>query len=158
MTYDTLELLLGTWHVERHIRDHHLHENGEFQGMATFRLTEPTVVQLSREAHFEETGRLRFGTYEGVARRELRLVQGNDSLVHVFFRDGRPFVNLDLRNGQWQSSHPCDADTHDIHTLVRSIDCLEERWRVIGPDTDYEATTTLTRELRSPERDIESSI
>jgi hypothetical protein len=63
----------------------------------------------------------------------------------IYFVDGRPFVDLDLRTGAWRSAHVCDEDRHEIATLVRSRDVVEERWRVRGPATDFEATTIHTR-------------
>jgi hypothetical protein len=65
--------------------------------------------------------------------------------VMVYFTDGRPFVDLDLRTGAWQSNHLCGDDRYEIATFVRSRNIVQERWGVQGPTTDYDAVTTLLR-------------
>jgi hypothetical protein len=63
-----------------------------------------------------ETGELRFGTHVGPATRALRY-------------QGLPDGTVDVR----------------FTYLVLGDDQMEERWRVRGPDKDYQATATLTR-------------
>jgi hypothetical protein len=90
-------------------------------------------------------GEVRFGTYTGQARRTLEYRQLDDVTVMIYFANGRPFVDLDLSTGAWQSDHLCGDDRHEIATFVRSGNIVEERWRVQGPMTNYEAIAIHTR-------------
>ena len=92
-----------------------------------------------------ETGELHFGTHTGPATRALRYQGLPDGTVDVQFADGHHFYRLDLRGGRCTAVHQCGADRYDITYLVLGDDQMEERWRVRGPDKDYQATATLTR-------------
>ena len=50
-----------------------------------------------------------------------------------------------------QAVHQCRADRYEITYLVLSEDVMEERWRVRGPDKDYQATATLIRWITDPQ-------
>ncbi|MGO8859606.1 MAG: DUF6314 family protein [Acidimicrobiales bacterium] len=143
---DTLGFLRGTWAIARSIEDHRTGTRGSFKGTAT--LTEVPIgcrVALEARAHYAEVGELHFGTHTGQARRTLEYRQLDDMTVMVYFANGRPFVDLDLSTGAWQSNHLCGDDRHEIATFVRSSNIVQERWRVQGPMTNYEAITIHTR-------------
>lgn len=50
-----------------------------------------------------------------------------------------------ISTGAWQSNHLCGDDRYEMATLVRSRNIVQERWRVRGPITNYEAITIHTR-------------
>jgi hypothetical protein len=142
----TLGFLRGTWVLERSIEDHRTGTRGWFKGMAT--LTAAPIGStgaLEARARYAEVGELRFGTHKGQARRILEYRQLDGVTVMLYFADGKPFVDLDLRTGVWQSHHLCGDDRHAIVTSVRSGDTVHEHWRVQGPTTNYEANTVHTR-------------
>jgi hypothetical protein len=143
---DTLGFLLGTWRVSRSIEDHQSRIRGSFEGTAA--LTEPPSgcnFSLGARARYDEEGELHFGTHMGQAYRSLEYMRLDDVTVMLYFTDGRPFVDLDLSTGAWQSNHLCGDDRYEIATLVRSRNIVQERWRVQGPTTNYDAVTTLMR-------------
>jgi len=150
-TVDTVGFLLGTWRLSRSIEDHRSATRGAFTGTA--RLTDGASAggavrpagRTTRLAHYEEEGELRFGSYRGAARRELGYERLESGAAMVYFADGRPFVDLDLTAGTWRSGHRCGEDDYEIVTVVRSPTMVEERWRVRGPEKDYDAVTTLAR-------------
>jgi hypothetical protein len=140
---DTLDFLVGTWSVARSIEDHWSGLSGHFQGTAVLAGVPEGAAAVAR-ASYQETGELRFGDHVGPARRGLDYVRA-DGAVMLYFADGRPYVDLDLRSGTWRAEHPCVADLYEVTTVVRSPDELQELWRVRGPDKNYDATTTLRR-------------
>ena len=143
---DTLGFLRGTWEIERSIEDHRARIRGSFKGSAI--LTEMSIgcdVGLGARARYTEVGELRFGSHTGQARRTLEYRQLADMTVMVYFANGTPYVHLDLGTGAWQTDHLCGDDRHEISTFVRSDSIVEERWRVRGPATNYEAITMHTR-------------
>jgi hypothetical protein len=156
---DTLGFLVGTWTVERSIDDHRSGISGHFQGQAVLvacpggeaacpgeevaRLATGAAAAVAR-ASYQETGELRFGDHAGPARRGLDYVRQGGAVM-LYFTNGRPYVDLDLRSGTWRAEHPCVADLYEVTTIVRSPDELQELWRVRGPDKNYDATTTLRR-------------
>ncbi|HTU84752.1 MAG TPA: DUF6314 family protein [Solirubrobacteraceae bacterium] len=135
---DTLAYLAGTWTLTRAIVDHRSGSSGSFDGVAR-------VHTLGRRGRYEEQGRLRFGGYDGSARRALELVVLDARGVAVLFADGRPFFHLDLVTGTCQAVHRCSLDRYELEFGASSPDLLLERWRVRGPEKDYEAQTTWRR-------------
>jgi hypothetical protein len=135
---DTLAYLAGEWTLTREIVDHRSGRSGSFDGVANVRTS-------GRRGRYEEHGRLRFGGYDGSARRTLELVGTNGSGVAVLFADGRPFFDLDLLMGTCQAVHQCSEDRYELEFGATSTDRLLERWRVCGPEKDYEARTTWRR-------------
>jgi hypothetical protein len=145
-TVDTLSFLLGTWSIERAIDDRRSGLRGTFVGTATLiALSADSDDECTPRARYEEAGELSFGAYKGLARRTLDYVRRNDGAVALRFGDGRPFVDVDLRDGVWQGVHPCREDRYDMTMIARSRNVVEERWQVRGPETDYDAYATLTR-------------
>jgi hypothetical protein len=143
---DTLSFLLGQWKLERVFADRRLGTGGRFDGSATITTSlSGLAAGLAPRAHYEEVGTSRFGRYEGPASRSLELVRLESTVVMLYFTDGKPFVDLDLRSGRWSSTHPCGEDHYEILTVVRSPTEIEEHWRVRGPTEDYDAVATLRR-------------
>lgn len=143
---DTLSFLLGQWTVERFLTDHRSGTDGRFEGSVSIAGTPSGQnAGLGPRARYEEVGTMRFGRYVGPASRSLELVRLASTVVMLYFPDGKPFVDLDLRSGKWRSSHPCGEDDHEILTVVRSPREIEEQWRVHGPTEDYDAIATLRR-------------
>jgi Family of unknown function (DUF6314) len=135
---DTLAYLTGTWALHRTIADHRSGRRGAFEG-------EGRVRAERRRGRYEEHGRLRFGLYAGSAQRALNLVGSPGGAVAVQFVDGRPFFELNLVTGACAATHHCRLDRYELRYEVASPDVLVERWRVTGPDNDYEAETTWRR-------------
>jgi hypothetical protein len=146
-TADTLEFLLGTWDLTREIEDHRAGTSGLFEGRATLLLE--GCAGASRPgpqlARYEEAGELRFGARATRASRSLVYERLADASVMMHFANGRPFVDLNLRSGEWHSAHPCGPDLYEMVTTVCSESVIHERWRVSGPSKDYTALTKLTR-------------
>ena len=138
---DTLAFAAGRWRLERLLADHRSGLVGRFTGQAV--LTGPDLP--GGPLSYLETGELRFGTHAGPATRSLRYQGLPGGTVDVLFADGHPFYRLDLRSGHCTAVHPCRADQYEITYLVLGEDVMEERWRVRGPDKDYDATATLIR-------------
>lgn len=135
---DTLAYLTGSWRLERTLADHRAGASGSFSGMGE-------LVTTGRRGRYEERGQLRFGGAQSSAHRALDLVALPGGGVAVRFTDGRPFFELDLRDGSCRALHPCRLDRYELDFIVESPDRLIERWRVTGPAKDYEAETTWLR-------------
>jgi hypothetical protein len=143
---DTLSFLLGQWTLERFLTDHRSGTDGRFEGSATInRSSSGQSAGFGTRAHYEEVGTMHFGRHVGPASRSLELVRLESTIVMLYFPDGKPFVDLDLRSGTWRSTHPCGEDVYEILTVVRSPSEFEEHWRVHGPTEDYDAVATLRR-------------
>ena len=143
---DTLEFLLGTWELGRSIEDRRSHISGYFRGTAVVALGSSPSGGGGCRATYDEGGELCLGAHTGPASRHLELATRPDSRVVVIsFADGRPFVDLDIRAGEWRALHDCGADCYELVTVVQSHCVVEERWHVRGPGKDYDAVTTLTR-------------
>src|ERR1700722_8178553 len=104
-----------------------------------------TGGRVAGPPQYLEAGELHFGTHTGPATRALRYQGLPDGTVDVRFADGHHFYRLDLRGDRCTAVHQCGADRYEITYLVLGDDQMEERWRVRGPDKDYQATATLTR-------------
>ena len=144
-TVGTLAFLLGTWDIARTIEDHHRGIIGSLVGRAEVRVIPAGRDGVVRQASYTEHGVLRHGDYQGEARRQLRLTEANKSTVMLFFANGRPFADLDLSAGTWESIHLCGPDRYEITTIVLSHDLVHERWKVRGPRKNYDAATNLKR-------------
>jgi hypothetical protein len=142
---DTLEFLAGTWTVDRSIEDHRSGVSGSFRGSAVLAGIpgDDEAATISRASYYE-SGELRYGAHAGTAWRRLEYVRCGGAVL-LYFTDGRPYTDLDLRSGSWRAEHQCVADHYEVRTMVRSPDELLELWRVRGPDKDYDASTTLRR-------------
>jgi Family of unknown function (DUF6314) len=138
---DALDFLRGGWRIERRIIDYAGGDRGTFDGAARF---EPLGAESGLS--YREAGELRFGEYRGPASRSLIYRGCPDGTADVFFADGREFYHLDPRSGRWTGQHPCGPDHYVLAGRRLGNRMFEERWRVRGPDTDYEIITTLVRE------------
>jgi len=145
-TADTLDFLLGTWDLERVIKDYRSETDGVFRASATLIQSEAaTANSRGEQARYHEAGELRFGTQLTRASRSLLYERLPDASVMLHFADGKPFVDLNLESGEWRGVHHCVDDLYELITTVRSASLVEERWRVTGPTKDYLAVTTLRR-------------
>jgi uncharacterized protein DUF6314 len=143
---DTLGFLAGRWSLTRSLQDRRSGIAGSFEGTAVLAGAQPgTQLPAGVRAHYQEIGQLRFGCYRGPAQRSLECTQLDNGAVMLHFAGGRPFIDLDLRNGLWRAAHPCGDDHYEITTFVRSCDVVHEHWRVRGPAKDYDAIATLVR-------------
>jgi hypothetical protein len=110
--------LAGRWTVQRRLTDLASGVEGRFEGIAEF----------AADGTWTETGWLRFGAYDGEARRVLRIVDGE-----VQFEDGRPFHPLDLTRGACAVEHLCGDDRYAGEYAVLGPDELHVVWFVTGP-------------------------
>jgi hypothetical protein len=147
---DTFGFLLGAWRVSRSIEDRMAGLTGSFEGSALL-VIPPEWQARGVWARYDETGTLRFGGHSGPASRTLGYMRRFDGTVAVFFPDGRPYIDLDLRTGSCERDHPCREDNYHLTFTVRSLDEFEEHWEVKGPNKNYRAITTLTREPPDPQ-------
>ena len=128
------------------MNDHRRGDQGHFRGTASFCST----TRL-RNAHdgdrvrFDEVGDYSVDDYHGEARRSLEYVASTDSSVAITFLDGHHFIDLNLASGESRDEHLCNLDRYEITTVVKSRDLIEERWRVEGPEKDYDAVASLKR-------------
>ncbi|MFE1765683.1 DUF6314 family protein [Streptomyces angustmyceticus] len=129
---DAAAYLGGRWRIERTVYDLRAGVEGSFRGTAEFR-PDPAGAGL---LHVEE-GHLRWGGAEQPASRTLRLRPRPDGTAEVEFADGRPFHDLDLRTGRWNTVHPCAADRYAGSFTVTGPDTWHLEWRVAGPAKDH---------------------
>lgn len=115
---DPITYLAGRWSVHRRLSDLENGVEGAFEGVAEFGV----------DGTWTETGHLRFGAYDGEARRVLRVVAGG-----VEFEDGRPFHPLDLSGGACVVEHLCGEDRYAGEYTVVGPDELRVVWFVAGP-------------------------
>ncbi|CAM5478526.1 hypothetical protein GCM10010329_30010 [Streptomyces spiroverticillatus] len=138
---DAAAYLAGGWSVERGVRDLALGVEGRFVGTADFREGEGSGGVLSHE----EEGRLDWDGRTFPSSRTLRLCPRGDGTAEVEFADGRPFHDLDLREGSWHAVHPCAADRYEGTFTVRSADEWHLEWRVTGPAKDQSLRSVYRR-------------
>ena len=119
----TIGFLIGRWEIRRRVVDVERGLEGAFAGVA---LIEPDGEGL----RWRERGRLRFGSYDGAAVREYRIVAAADGWI-VEFADGRPFHPLDLDGGPVE--HVCGDDRYAGEYVVRGPDAFDVVWHVRGP-------------------------
>src|SRR5215470_571872 len=128
---DTLDFLQGSWDLNRSIEDHRSRTSASFHGTAVVAVTSMRSDQEPGRANYDEAGELCIGTHAGPASRHLEYTtELGSGVVMIYFADGRPFVDLDIRTGRWQSVHDCGADRYELTTIVRSHGVVEEHWRV----------------------------
>lgn len=138
--------LLGQWTLSRSIEDHRSGNRGSFVGTAALVEADPgSGSVITDQARYDESGELRFRARTSHACRSLIYTRVNEAAVMLHFADGRPFVDLDLTSGPWTSIHDCGEDVYELETTALSQELVRERWRVRGPNKDYDAITTLTR-------------
>ncbi len=145
--FDLRNFLQGRWLVERLFLDCTEGNRGTFSGIACF--SEAGAGDLS----YHEEGQMCYGNHTGVARRYYLYRFPSAYLAMVRLADGRPFHDLDLRQGHWQSIHVCREDCYRGRIRAWSRDRWELRWEVLGPHKNLEiishyfSTATRGREL-----------
>lgn len=137
---DPAAYLCGRWRIRRSIADGT--RRGTFTGTATF--VEGDTAQPPG-LRYREDGVLELGGHRGRAYRELTYLRAADGVLAVTFSDGRPFHDLDLRDGTWRAHHPCRADGYDGTFTVLSADHWRQVWRVRGPAKDQLIATDFHR-------------
>ncbi|MCC7282811.1 MAG: hypothetical protein IT556_10535 [Acetobacteraceae bacterium] len=135
---DLRAYLAGDWRIERRIRDRRLCCDGLFSGQARF-------GAAGAGLRCEETGRLRFGDYQGQARRGTFYDFVAPHKANVTFEQGGLFHDLDLRSGLWRALHPCGPDLYRGRIAARSADCWQAAWWVSGPRKDQIMLATYRR-------------
>lgn len=128
---DVAAYLAGRWYVARTVQDLRSGAEGSFRGLADFR-PDPAGDGL---LHTEE-GELTWGGAVHPAGRTLRLRPRPDGTAQIAFADGRPFHDLDLRDGRWTAAHPCAADRYAGTFTAVGADAWHLVWRVGGPAKD----------------------
>ncbi|MFG3199444.1 DUF6314 family protein [Streptomyces sp. NPDC048208] len=140
---DALGFLAGRWRVTRTVRDLSGADEGHFEGHTVFG---PLPDGADGLLH-EEAGEF---TWQGVTRpatRTLRFLPGAvPGTADVRFADGRPFHDLDLRDGRHVAGHPCAADFYRGEFTVTGAGHWRSVWRVGGPSKDLVLTTDYVRE------------
>jgi hypothetical protein len=137
---DLASYLRGSWRIERDILDAAGAPVGRFTGWGRFDLDPEEPVLL----RYREEGMLHLGAYAAPASRRL------DYRVHgwraeVRFVDGRPFHDLDLRDGSDTVQHTCGADLYRGRFEVVSDDSWCHEWSVTGPRKDHLIRTSYDR-------------
>jgi hypothetical protein len=138
---DAAAYLAGHWLVDRVVIDQRSGAQGTFTGTAEFRPVDGELLEL-------ESGDFAWAGVTNRASRTHRLAPRDDGTADVFFADGRPFHDLDLRTGRWSTRHPCAADRYDGEFTVVSPDEWHLRWRVEGP-AKTQVLTSVYRRIRS---------
>ncbi|MEU6531445.1 DUF6314 family protein [Streptomyces sp. NPDC046928] len=137
---DVLTYLAGDWRVARGVRDLASGDEGTFTGTTLFGPLEDGGLLHHESGAF---------VWRGVPRpaeRTLRFLPGAvPGTADVRFADGRPFHDLDLRDGRHIADHPCSADLYRGDFTVRDADHWRTVWRVRGPAKDLVLTTDYAR-------------
>ncbi|WP_246204317.1 DUF6314 family protein [Streptomyces tailanensis] len=137
---DVLTHLSGSWRVTRSVRDLASGAEGEFTGRAVF-----SPLNDGGLLH-RESGSFLWQGVRRPAERTLRFLPGlTPGTADVRFTDGRPFHDLDLTDGHWQTHHPCAADLYRGEFEVYDEDHWRTTWRVGGPAKDQLLITDYTR-------------
>jgi Family of unknown function (DUF6314) len=145
---DLMDLLHGTWEIDRRVTDHAAGSVGTFAGVARWTPAGPGSAAPGPAGPvlaYHEHGELRFGAHRGPASRSLLYIGRPDGTVDVRFADGREFYRLDPRSGRWRARHDCGQDVYLLDARLAAGPVIQERWRVRGPGKDYEIMTTLVR-------------
>jgi hypothetical protein len=148
---DLAGFLLGGWRLDREVLDASQTQRGRtghFSGVARF-TRDADVPGLLRYA---EQGTMRLGSHRGPASRRLTYhVDG--AWARVAFDDGRPFHDLDLREGVWEVEHPCGDDRYYGRFEVDDAHRWRQQWTVDGPRKQQFIRTVLERaEVDAPGR------
>ena len=109
----TFVFLLGAWQVSRTIEDRRAKVSGTFEGSALL-VVPPEWQARGVWARYDETGTLEFGGRSGPARCTLGYMRRQDGTVAIFFPDGSPYIDLDLRTGSCERDHPCREDQYHL--------------------------------------------
>ncbi len=156
--FDLRGYLLGTWSVDRTLRDRATGSRGTFTGVVRF-----TPLADDGGARTDDGG-LRFheegtmvwtpasGTpFTGPASRDYLLrPAGTRDTLDMFFPDGRPFHRMGFGEQNSHDRHWCDPDTYRVtYTLVGPAE-FRYCWDVTGPAKDHLIDSVLRRAEGSP--------
>jgi hypothetical protein len=137
--------LLGSWSVERTLRDRSSGTRGTFTGVARFSPADDDGLD------FHEEGTMRWptpdgGAFTGPASRNY-ILQPADSpdAMDMTFPDGRPFHRMSFRETASQDNHWCDPDTYRVTYALRGPDEFSYSWDVQGPRKDLLLESVLRR-------------
>lgn len=149
MSYSVPDLrayLSGAWTVERTLVDRSTGVRGTFSGTVTFG---PQKEANDDDALLQrESGRVRWGQYDGPATREYVWRPGASAeTMDVFFPDGRFFhrVSLSADSPSTRGEHWCDPDDYRVSYSVAGPDEFRYEWDVKGPAKDLLLTSVLRR-------------
>lgn len=112
---------------------------GSLYGQAEF-------VPVGGDLQYQENGTLRLGAHHGRAEQYYRYdFPSGNARASVSFRDGRPFHDLDLSEGQATVTHVCGQDLYDGHFTAIDACHWQSVWAVEGPRKDQVIVTLYTR-------------
>jgi hypothetical protein len=136
---DLRRYFAGEWHFERALADLAAGLRGAMAGRANFT---PDGAGL----HYHESGEIRLGAYQGLARRSYRYEFPDPQCAVVRFADGRLFCRFELSRGRCRVWHRCGADLYEGIILVRACSQWQTLWRVRGPNKCQLIRTRYRRE------------
>ncbi|WP_442785151.1 DUF6314 family protein [Amycolatopsis sp. H20-H5] len=135
---DLVAYLTGNWRLEREILDASGATTGTVAGSATFVMEDSVLV-------YREAGTLEMGGYQGPVTRELHYRPDGPGRASVHFDHGGFFHDVDLREGRWDSTHPCRDDVYRGGYRVLAADRWRQEWAVTGPAKDHVLLTWFSR-------------
>lgn len=135
---DWSAFLLGEWTLERLVREH--------LGGAEYAFWGTAVVTATRDGELEwiESGTLVGAGVELEAHRSMRYIAQGQGRWALHLDDGDRLGILDLARGRDRFVHDCGPDRYGA-TFVTGEDELWTRWRCVGPEKNYVATTRARR-------------
>jgi hypothetical protein len=134
--------LVGAWHLRRSIVAGEV-EVGSFTGTGTFGADVDGILR------YRERGTLHLDGRNAPATRRLTYrVAG--ARAQVAFEDGRPFHDLDLRDGIDEVEHLCGEDRYRGRFEIVDPDTWQHVWWVTGPTKDHVIRTVLERAASGP--------
>jgi hypothetical protein len=128
---DLAGYLTGRWRLDREITDEAGNVIGTFAGTATCTKADDDVLV------FHEHGTLTLDTHAGQAERTLHYRMSGEGRAAVHFTHGGFFHDVDLRDGEWRTSHPCRDDLYSGEYLVLGPDEWRLTWNVAGPAKNH---------------------
>jgi len=136
---DLRAFLTGRWIVKRSLLDLRHSIDGALRGEANF-------LPGGESLLYHEHGALDFGDHRGFAEQHYRY-DFDDGVERacVRFRDGRPFHDLDLRQGQSTASHHCGADLYEGQFTVLDATRWRSVWTIKGPRKEQAIRTFFSR-------------
>lgn len=136
---------LGTWAVQRSIKDNLAASLGVFRGTATLSVGCSCAALDTSHARYLEEGMHYFNGRVTPAQRRLEFAPLVGNAVAVYFSDGRPFYDFDISHMTASRIHMCGDDEYEITIQVISSQLMQEFWRVRGPAKNYDAVTQMRR-------------
>ena len=141
---DLRAFLTGRWRIARRIGDIRQNLIGRLAGSGDFA---PAPQGLA----YEESGLLRFGRYQGEAKRRYLFAFDRPDAAQVYHGDGGFFHALDLSTGKDGIQHHCGQDHYRGRYHVLDENRFVTAWDVTWPRKRYRATTIFVRASFQPE-------